>query len=185
MRETEPKTITQGETLNWSREFPDYSPAEWSLVYYFRGVGKGLDASATTDGNIFVVTVPSTETLQLAVGRYSWQAWLTKGAEKKLAGEGVVKVNQGLTTIGAGQSFDDRTQAEKDLEAVRAMISGKAAKDVQEYAIGNRQLKHIPIADLIALEKNLIARVNQERMTARRRRGGKLVKTHLIRHRDR
>ncbi|SOD97029.1 hypothetical protein [Caenispirillum bisanense] len=58
---------------------------------------------------------------------------------------------------------DPRTQAEKDLAAVRAVLSGQAADGVAEYEIAGRSLKKIPIADLLLLEKRLAAEVRQKK----------------------
>ena len=63
----------------------------------------------------------------------------------------------------ATSSLTARTQAQKDLEAVqtaiRTLLAGGA---VQEYRIGNRNLKRYDLADLIQLEGRLKAEVKRE-----------------------
>lgn len=57
---------------------------------------------------------------------------------------------------------DPRPQAVRDLAAVRAMLSGRATDGVAEYQIAGRMLKHIPIQDLLILEKRFAAEVAQK-----------------------
>jgi hypothetical protein len=60
-------------------------------------------------------------------------------------------------------AFDGRSQAEIDLDAVkaaiRAIVSGGV---VQEYRIGTRNLKKYDLVDLIQLESKLKAEVKRE-----------------------
>lgn len=178
----EPKTFIQGETLKWKRSFSDYPAGDgWVLVYYFRGAGSGFDAAATVDGNDYLVTVPTATTSACAVGDYEWQAWFSKDGEKHLADSGRVAVKAGLNSLETSATFDGRSEAEKTLTAIRAMLANKATLDQQSYVIGNRQLNRIPIADLLMLEKRYVMIVSRERQAARIKKGGKFFKTVHIR----
>lgn len=182
MKITEPKSFIQGERLQWTRRFDNLTDGDgWTLKYYFRGAGSGFDAVAAIAGYDFVVTVPTATTAAMAVGKYAWQLFAEKAGERELLDAGTVEVKAGLAAVGVGETFDALTQAEKDLAAVRAMLSGKATKDVQEYSISNRQLRHILIPDLLALEKRLVFRVQKERQAARIQKGGKFFKQVLVR----
>ena len=63
----------------------------------------------------------------------------------------------------AWTAYDGRSQVKKDLEAVQLqsehLIAGGA---VQEYKIGNRNLKRYDLPDLIQLEGRLKAEVKRE-----------------------
>ncbi len=60
-------------------------------------------------------------------------------------------------------AYDGRSQVKQDLEAIqlaiRTLVQGGA---VQEYKIGNRNLKRYDLADLIQLEARYKAEVKRE-----------------------
>lgn len=182
---TEPTSFIQGETVQWRKEFCDYLPSGgYSVIYYLRGPEGGIDIGGAADGDAFVFTISAAQSATLAVGEYGYQAFAILNADKFLVSQGELRVKAGLATISTGEAFDNRTQAEKDLEAVRALLSGKASSDVQSYTIGNRELAKIPMADLLALEKNLSARVRRERQAERLKKGGSFFKPILVRMHD-
>lgn len=185
MNTTEPRYFIQGETVQWRKEFDCYDAAGgFSIIYYLRGPSGGIDIGGADDGDGYIFTITSSQTGALAVGNYSYQAFAIKNAEKFFVAEGNLQIKAGLSTIPQNQSFDSRTQAEKDLEAVRAMLSGKASKDVQRYTINNRQLDKIPIPDLLALETRFVERVRSERRAAGLKKGRPFLKTILVRMKD-
>jgi len=178
----EPKQFVKGESVSWTRSFTDYPAGTWALNYYFRGRDHGFNVTATADGTAFVAEIPSLTGKD--PGFYQWQAFVTKDSQKILVDSGKVEILPDLSAIHETAGFDERSQAEIDLEAVRLMISGKAAKDVQEYQINNRQLRHIPISELLKLEENLMSRVMREKRAKRRKRGGAFFKTVNVRLND-
>jgi len=180
--ETEPKQFVKGESVEWTRTFSDYPADEWTLTYYFRGRTNGFNVVATADGIAFLAEIPSIT--GNAAGIYQWQAIVNQGSEKHLVDSGKTEILADLSAVSTSAAYDPRTQAEIDLEAVRTMLSGKAAKDVQEYQINNRQLRHIPISELLELEKSLMLRVMKEKRAARRKRGGAFFKTVNVRLSD-
>lgn len=186
MRNTEPTEIFKGESVEWTKTFSNYSPADgYELTYYFRGPGTGADVAAVAEGGAFKTTLPSATSQTFAVGNYAYQAWLSKASEKILACEGTIKIREGFLTIGATQSVDDRSQIKKDLDAVRdairTLIAGGA---VQEYGIGNRNLKRMPLKDLRDLESDLQAKFGREIAKNRMKKGGGLFKTVNMRLND-
>jgi hypothetical protein len=89
------------------------------------------------------------------------------GGAKTTLGNGSLVVEPSLVYAGQPSAFDGRSQAQKDLEsvqaAIRSLMSGGA---VQEYRIGNRNLKRYELADLLALETKLKADVAREQKAA-------------------
>jgi hypothetical protein len=177
MNDYEPTEITPGETLEWRRSFADYNPADgWALVYYFRGAETHFDATATADGNSWKVTMVVPE--DAVAGRVDWQAWVMKGDEERLAGKGVAAIG---VSFKANSPVDNRTQAEKDLDAVRAALVPATSAGVQEYEIGgvgtNRRIRYYDKSAMLALETSLAQRVNAERRAAAHRGGAPYFKT--------
>jgi hypothetical protein len=179
----EPKFFTKGETISWTREFCDYPADEWTLTYYFRGRINGFNVVAAADGTAYLAEIPGN--LSNAAGVYQWQAHVTNAdSERFVVDSGEIEILANLADVNVAAAYDPRTQAEIDLEAVRTMLSGKATKDVQAYTIGNRQLQHISIEELLKLEENLKLRVIRERRAKHLKKGGKLFKTVRVRLTD-
>jgi len=174
----EPSEFTIGETLAWSKSFANYSAADgWLLTYYFRGPST-FDVVATANGTEFDVDVAATVTAAKQAGLYFWQAWLSKGTDKVRVATGRTNAVAGLPTATAG--FDGRSDAEKLLAAIDALLEGKATVDQQEYTIGaggsQQQLRKIPIPDLLELRKHYAAIVAGERRKRNRRGLGRTIR---------
>lgn len=185
MNTYEPTEITPGETTEWQKSLADYSPADgWALTYYFRNTsGTGFDVTATADGGSWEVSaaVPTS----VSPGRIDWEAWVKKGGDERLVGAGSATVRKSLKGTAAGDAVDNRTQAEKDLDAVRAALVPATSAGVQEYEIqgvgSSRRLRNYSREDLLRLEESLAQRVNAERRAAAHRRGAAYFKTINLR----
>ena len=181
MNNYEPTEMAPGETLEWSKALADYSPAEgWSLTYYFRNAsGTGFNATAAAGVNSWEVSVAVPA--GVGAGRIDWEAWVQKGSDERLADAGTATVRPSLKATAADAQVDNRTQAERDLDAVRAALVPATSASVLEYEIGgvgtNRRIRYFDKADLLALETQLAQRVNSERRAAARRNGAPYFKT--------
>lgn len=183
MRLTEPTQITQGEALEWTREFCDYPATLWTLEYRFRGPGTGFNVAATADGVKFVVSVPTTSTDDLATGAYQWQAWVTEIADstnKKPIDAGDVTVLRGFSETDTG-TVDLRTTAKKILDAIDATLLGAATSDQLSYEIttpaGTTKVMKMTRTELIGARKYYAAIVSRENTRRKIREGGKFGKT--------
>lgn len=181
----EPARFVAGATLKWTKSLADYSAADgWQLDYYFRSAaGAGFDATAAADGSTWAVTVPAATTAPLAAGDLTWQAWVSKAGEKYIVDDGACAVEASLATASTATAVDTRSRAKRILDAIDAMIEGKASLDQQEYTIdtgaGSRSLGRIPIPDLIELRATYAQIYNRELRKAGRRRGGRAFKVYL------
>tara|TARA_B100001939_G_scaffold123265_1_gene106877 strand:- start:132 stop:707 length:576 start_codon:yes stop_codon:yes gene_type:complete len=167
-----PSEIRAGDTVKWRDDSStdvfgnEIKSDEWTLKYYLRSnVRPGL--AHTTTGSVYSTgwefTISATDSAAFDSGDWYWQAIASKGSEKITLGYGKLTVEVNLEYSGIPGAFDGRTQAKKDLDAVQAairtLISGGA---VQEYKIGNRNLKRYDLPDLIQLEGRLKAEVKRE-----------------------
>ena len=163
-----PASIRAGDTARW-RETPlrgnggePITAATHALSYIIRGAqGQGATVNGTPIAQEWTfVFVPT-----LDAGSYYWQAVAVEAetAEQTTVGAGQLEILPNLAYSGTPGEFDGRSQARKDLDAcqaaIRAMVSGGA---VAEYTIGNRRLKKMELADLLALESKLKADVVRE-----------------------
>lgn len=168
-----PSQIRAGDSIAWQENPVPHglsgtiSSPDWALTYVLRG-SVGLTVTGTANGGGWLVSITKTQSATLTPGGYSWQAVATKGDERITLGSGQIEVLQNLAFTGTAEAFDGRSQAQQDLEAVRAamraIVTGGAT---QEYSIGNRSLKKMPMADLIALETKLKADVVLEQRRKR------------------
>lgn len=167
-----PARITEGDTVKWRDDAASdalgnpITSANWTLKYYFRfnRNNHGATATGTAYGQGWEFTLSATTTDGFhADDTGYWQAVATKGSEAITLGAGQFQIDANLAYTGTPAAIDNRSQAQKDLDAVqaaiRAQISGGA---VAEYSIGTRRLKKMEMADLLTLEAKLKSEVKRE-----------------------
>jgi len=146
-----------------------------SLTYYFRlnADGEGVTAAASAYNSGWK-TVLSSAVSGSMVANPGWffQAVLTKISDSTVQeySRGQIEVKPSLAYTGTPDSFDGRTQAQKDLDAVKAAIrSIVAGGAVSEYKIGSRNLKRYDLSELLELEsrlKSIVAKENKAKLIA-------------------
>lgn len=146
----EPKQLRAGVTWEWTREdLTDYPASTWTLKYWFKKTGSSganFSITATADGNSFDVTVLAATTATYTAGDYTWVALVTSGAETREVDKGTLEL---LSRYDAAANLDDRTHAAKVLDAIEAVIEGRASLDQKSYTIGTRSLERMPLPDLL------------------------------------
>lgn len=167
-----PSKWMAGDTLSWTNcSTTDYlgneisSTEGWALSYFLRKSGAAADDVIEVEGEDgddggWEFIIDADIAAEIVAGTYAWAARATKTTSTITiaTGQSVVTPN-----INEDASFDGRSQAKQDLEAVqtamRAIISGGA---VAEYTINGRSLRKIPMEDLIKLESKLKNEVIRE-----------------------
>jgi hypothetical protein len=161
-----PALIYAGDTVKWNESATaDYSSTTgWVATFSMRHAtgNDALNITGVADGaGGWDFTITATQSAALHVNGHWWQLVVTKAAERFTLATGELSVKANIPA--AGNTYDGRSQSQIDLEAVRAAMRARiAGGEVQEYTIGNRSLKKIPMADLIALESKLKADVARE-----------------------
>jgi len=148
----EPLELRAGLTWAWRREdlSDDYPAPTWTLTYYFKNATANFSFAAAPDGTSFAIARTAAQTASLTAGKYDWVAVVSDGTNKYQVDSGRLTV---LADYTGAVSIDSRTHARKTLEAIEAVIEGRASKDQEEYTIGSRSLKRTPIADLVKLRQ--------------------------------
>ena len=166
-----PSEIRAGDTVKW-RDDPttdvfgnEIKSDQWTLKYYLR-TDEAPDAH-TSIGAVFGTgwefTISAATTTNFHPGSWYWQAVATKGVETFTLGYGNLTVEDNLAYTSGASKYDGRSQVKKDLEAIQAAIRTLVAGGaVQEYKIGNRNLKRYDLADLLQLEARYKAEVKRE-----------------------
>jgi len=161
----EPATVIAGDRIAWKRSDldVDYPVASYSLTYSARLEGSGtteIALTATESGTDYIVEVPAATSAAWTVGRYHWQAYIIRTSDSER-----VTVDSGVWEVRANRdaaTTDPRTHARITLEAIEAVIEGRATKDQLSYSIAGRSLSLTPVADLLLLRSTYQAEVKQQ-----------------------
>jgi hypothetical protein len=166
-----PTSIYAGDTVKFNiPATPDYaSNQSWvgTFVLKHNTGNDSITATGVADGTGgWNFTLTAAQTAPLHVDSHWYQLYVTKAGERYTLEQGEVRI---LGNIAVGTNYDGRSQAQIDLEAVQAEMRGRlnGGNGAQEYTIGNRSLKKIPMADLISLESKLKADVAREKRAER------------------
>jgi hypothetical protein len=169
---TEPEELRVGLTWQWRREdLADYPASTWTLTYWFKqqaSSGAKFSIVASADGDAYSISVAAATTAGYTADDYTWVAVVTSGTEAFEVDHGTAKI---LPKYNADAALDDRSHAKKVLEAIEAVIEGRASKDQEEYTIGNRSLKRTPLEDLMKLRNQYKAEVFREQLEENARNG--------------
>lgn len=155
-----PASATAGLTFQAVLSLPDYPAPDWSVRAILRGP-QNIDLDATPQGTDHVLAVDATATAAWTAGVYWYSLRATKGAQVGDAGSGRIQILADLAAVSG--TFDGRTEAERALAAIDAVMANRATQDQQRYTINNRELWRTPIAELIKLRAFYAARVRRER----------------------
>ena len=144
----EPVSLIPGDTAKWTRKLGAYPPsAGWSLSYELVNAQHRYTIAAVADGDGYRVLIPAETTDGYAAGAYDWRARVANAA-----GE-VYTVATGRITVAPsfGAAIDGRSHARRTLEAIEAVLEGRATSATAEYEINGRRLKYIPLTELHAM----------------------------------
>lgn len=164
-------SLVVGDTVEFTTSVSDYPPSDgWTFKIRIVPLTVGatpIVLTATTDGDEYLVEVASATTVSWTAGDYSWTSWVEKTGARVTVESGLLEIKANPETV---TSRDDRSHARIVLQAIEAVIEGRATKDQEEYTIGNRSLKRTPLKDLMAMRDRYNAMVRLEDGAA-----GKLV----------
>lgn len=154
--------LIAGTTWQWSQLVEGYSAADgYALTYLFAGPAKlSIDATADADGVGFVLEAAADKTKALAPGSYAWAAVITKDAFRVEIARGAVEIVADLADMAAGA--DTRSHVKRTLDAIRAVLEGRAGRIEAEYQINGRLVRLMPPSELREWEKEYAARYRQE-----------------------
>ncbi len=157
----EPREFRAGDTVAWSVDLDKFRPADgYTLRYALRGPSS-IDITSVPDGDKHAISLAATTTAGYAPGEYAWIAYVTNDSGfRQTLGSALLTILPNPTAITT--PVDTRTHARKMLDAIEARLEGRATADQEEYTIGNRSLKRIPIEQLVAIRDKYRAEVQRE-----------------------
>jgi len=156
----EPNVLIIGDKWTWEKSISDYPASDYTLSYIFfneQTPATRISITASADGSDHLIE--DTNTSEYTAGEYRWQSFLTNDVDERMAyqsGKITIKADPATTTA------DQRSHNKKCLDAIEAVLLGRASQDVLSYTINGRQLQKTPIADLIKMRDYYTDKVAQE-----------------------
>ena len=164
---TQPAQLYQGDAIDWIelRVHPDATAVRvWLRA---AAAGAGVEAVATDTDDGWKVELSAATTATMAAGSWELQIVSTVDGAPLTTGRGSLTVRKGLAFSGSPDAFDDRSQAQKDLEAIeeaiRALVSGAQEYQIGSLGNGGRKVRRADLAQLIAWRDRLKAEVTREK----------------------
>ncbi len=159
--------LYQGDHVTWVEDAPEGCSG---LTVWLRAnaAGAGVQVVAVLTGGEWVVSLPAQTTGAMVAGNWELQVVATVAGQPVTVRRGALTVRQGLAFVGGSPgAFDDRSQTERDLEAVDAAIRALVA-GAQEYSIGGpggsiRRVRRADLAELRRERDELRGRVAMEK----------------------
>jgi len=148
----EPQSFIQGDTVKWTISLPtdkdgnQYLASDsWLLSYNFRGpasinlIMTGISPQITASGGDFAIVITAAQSALYTIGDYWWESYITKTAERYLVGSGGLEIKQNLAATLA--TYDGRSHAKIVLDAIEAVIEGRATTAQLICSIGGRSIQ--------------------------------------------
>jgi hypothetical protein len=159
---TEPSSVTAGDTLKWTRSLPDYpASAGWVLNYSLISNNGSIQIASVAAGDAHAVTVDFATSAQYVPGVYAWQAYVTNGTERYQVARGEIEVLADFAASSPG-SLETRSHVKRVLDAIEAVIEGRAAKGDQELTIDGTRLVKMTVDELLKLRSTYFNLYRQE-----------------------
>lgn len=143
-----PQSFTVGETTIWTQALTDYPASAGTLVTTFINSTHKFAVTATASGDSHVSTISATTSAGLTKGIYSWQQKYTTtvGSIVTIVASGRTEL---LPSFSAATTLDTRTHAKTVLDAIEAVIAGRATEDHLSMSIAGRSISKMTLAELI------------------------------------
>lgn len=150
----EPFELVVGDTWAWKRDdlATDYPVASYALSYEFHcdsggGGSHKFTINATEADSTYYIEVPAATTANYNAHTYKWNAYITRSSDsaRSIVDSGILLVTPNYADTNA----DVRTHAKKVLDALEAVIQGRASIDQSSMSIAGRSLSRMTIDEIM------------------------------------
>ena len=143
-----PDNIVRGTTADWTVSAPDYPASDgWVIEYTILNSQEQHDFSTTNVSGVHSISIDASATGEYGAGEYFYQAVAKKDALIYPVETGYMTVKPGFKELTSG--YDARPHCKKVLDAIEAMLEGKATRDQARYIIGSRRLDRYTFEELL------------------------------------
>ena len=168
----EPDRLVTGDRFAWQRPdlVTDYPLADYTMTYHFSQDSGGggthhFTLSSTEANDNYYFEKPSSETTNLVAGDWKWQLYAIRTSDSER-----VTLDYGITKFSLGEldtNNDLRTHAKKVLDAIEAVIEGRATIDQSSFSLGGRSLSRLSVDELMTFRDRYHAEYLKEVKLAR------------------
>jgi hypothetical protein len=159
----EPRSFWQGDTVSWSESFDEYPSTEgWVLSYFFSRADDSREVIAVgqPDGS-HLVTITADESQLFLAGQYRWQARVASAPQNYTVGSAPIEVIPSLNA-----QVETRTSSQVTLDAISAVMEGKASRDQSKISVGGQSLDRMTWEDLLKAHQYFSNKVKRQRVAA-------------------
>ena len=183
----EPSELVVGDYWVWKKDnlASTYPVGSYSLSYEFHcdsggGGSHQFTINATEADSTYYIEVPTTTTDDYNPHDYIWGAYITRTSDSARiqVGEGNMTILPNLADTNA----DLRSHAKKVLDAIEAVIEGRATIDQSSFSLGGRSLSRLSIDELMTFRDRYHAEYLKEVKVARiknKRGSGNTIKVNF------
>jgi hypothetical protein len=163
-----PASMYAGDSLDLLISLADYPASDgWVLTYAFRKEsGTAISLTSTASGANHLLSATAATTGGWVAGVYGGVGRVALGATVQTVWTGNLEVKPDLST--AGDNYDARSHNQICLDAIRAVLRGKATRDVLSTVIAGQSITRLSPAQLRAEEAYYEARVDAENGVSRK-----------------
>lgn len=149
-----PSTMRAGDTIEWDESVSDYPAGNgYTLAFSLRSQGKApITITANSNGNDYAISVAPANTTAWTPGNYYYQAYVFMSSngvvtEKHTLQAGQVEILANLTA--ADSQLDPRSHAKKCLDAIEAVLEGRATRSELSYSIAGRSISLMTPSEIV------------------------------------
>jgi hypothetical protein len=159
-----PAAITAGDTLLLLLDGGDYPANEgWTYWFSFRKeTGSLIEFSSTASGSNHSFTVAADITATWTDGIYKGVGYVESATQRFTVWRGELVVESNLTEQDA--NYDTRTHGQKALDAINAVLEGKASRDVLASTIAGQSIQRMSFTELLQAKSFYESVVQQEQV---------------------
>jgi len=151
-----------GERFDLLISLSDFPADSFNSNFYLTNSTSNIVVSGITSGTQFnYIALPSVTSSWVA-GDYKYSITTFTGSgstDKSIFEQGSFEITPDVT---AGADVDCRTHAKKTLDAIEAVIEGRATLDQQNYSIAGRSITKYSVDDLLKFRGSYAAQVANE-----------------------
>jgi hypothetical protein len=148
-----PSTVHAGDTISWNESLADYPASSYNLAFDLRSYDcPPITITASANGNDHAISCNAATTKGWKAGIYAWQAYAYTGSPpdfttKVTLQRGTIEIRPDLTGFSA--TGDPRSHVKKVLDALEAVIEGKATSDQLSYSIAGRSISKMSPTEIL------------------------------------
>lgn len=159
-----PPKLTAGESVSWTWFDSRFPASTWTLTYSLVSASVQILITATADGDKHLVEIGKATSDAYTVGSYEWQAHVDNGTERYQVAVGVMEIVADFADQTGG--IDNRSHVKKVLDALEAVIEGRASKSQLMQMVGGVQVQYMTLTEQTQLRKQYAAEYRREQVRA-------------------